>query len=72
MNENAEREKANSALQNLRLSTDFRNMMGEERLNALSFVSIHQDIFFDYDKIIEIYASEYPRRMFLINPLSEN
>ena len=41
--------------------------MGEERLNALSLVCIHQDIF---DKII--YASKYPRRMLLINPLSEN
>ena len=47
-------------------------MMGEERLNALSFVNIHRDIFFDYDKIIKICASKYPRRMFLINPLSEN
>ena len=63
---------ANSALQHLRLSTDFQSMMGEERLNALSFVCIHQDIFLDYDKIIEIYASKYPRRMLLINPLSEN
>ena len=46
--------------------------MGEERLNALSLVCIHQDIFLDYDKIIDIYASKYPRRMLLINPLSEN
>ena len=64
--------KANSALQYLRLSTDFWSMMGEERLNALSFVYIHRDKFLDYDKIIEICASKYPRRMRLINPLSEN
>ena len=62
--------KANSALQHLR--TNFRNMMGEERLNALSLVCIHRDIFLDYDKMIDIYASKYPRRMLLINPLSEN
>ena len=62
--------KANSALQHLR--TNFRNMMGEERLNDLSLVCIHRDIFLDYDKIIDIYASKYPRRMLLINPLSEN
>ena len=31
-------------------------MMGEERRNALSFVRIHRDKFFDYDKIFEIYA----------------
>ena len=47
-------------------------MMGEERLNALPFACIHQDIFLDYDKIIEIYASKYPKRMLLINPLSES
>ena len=70
MKENPDRKKANSTLQHLR--TDFRNMMGEERLNALSFLYIHRDIFLDYDKIIDIYASKYPRRMLLINPLSEN
>ena len=46
--------------------------MGEERLNALSLVYIHQNIFLDYDKIIDIYAFKYPRRMLLINRLSEN
>ena len=47
-------------------------MMGEERLNALSLVYIHRDIFLDYEKIIDIYASKYPGRILLINPLSEN
>ena len=46
--------------------------MGEERLNDLSFVCIHRDIFLDCDKVIEIYAYKCPRRMLLINPLSEN
>ena len=70
MKENRERKQENSTLQHLR--TDFRSMMGEERLDALSLVYIHQDIFLDYGKIINIYASKYPRRMLLINPLSEN
>ena len=47
-------------------------MMGEERLNALSLVYIHRDIFLDYDKITDIYASKYLRRMLLINPLNKN
>ena len=64
------RKKANYDLQHLR--TDFQSMMGKERLNALSLVCIHRDIFADYDKIIDIYASKYSRRMLLINPLSEN
>ena len=55
--ENPDRKKVNSALQHLR--TDFGSKMGEERLNALSLiVCIHRDIFLDYDKIIDIYASK--------------
>ena len=45
---------------------------GYERVNALLLVCIHRAIFLDYDKAIHIYASKYPRRMLLINPLSEN
>ena len=70
MKEKPDGKKANSDLQHLR--TDFQGMMGEEHLNALSLVCIHQDIFLDYDNIIDIYASKYLRRMLLINPLSEN
>ena len=62
--------RVNSALR--RAKTDFRSTMGEERLNALLLVHIHRDIFLEYDKIIDIYASKYPRRMLLINLLSEN
>ena len=47
-------------------------MMGEELVNALLLVYIHQDIFFDYDKIIDMYTPKYPRSTFLINHLSEN
>ena len=43
-----------------------------ERVNALLLVCIHRDIFIDYDKIIDIYALKYPRRILLINPLSGN
>ena len=46
--------------------------MDEERLNALSLICIHQDIFLDYDKMTDIFASKYPRRMLLINPLNQN
>ena len=68
-----DRKKANSILQHLR--TDFQRMMGEERLNPLSLAYIpyiHRDIFLDYDKIVGIYPSKYPKRMLLINPLNEN
>ena len=44
-------------------------MMGEECLNALSLVCIHQDIFHDHEKM---HPSKYPKAMLLINPLSEN
>ena len=43
-----------------------------EKVNALLLACSHWDIFLDYDKIIDIYASKYQRRMLLINPLSKN
>ena len=51
---NPNRKKANSTLQHLR--ADFWSMMGEERLNSLSLVYIHQDKFLDYEKKIDTYA----------------
>ena len=42
------------------------------RINALLLERIHRDIFLDSDKIIDIYASKYPARLLLINPLSDN
>ena len=62
-------ERANSALRHVK--TDFCSMMGEERLNALLLVHIELDIFLDYGKIIDMYASRYQRRIFFINPRSE-
>ena len=47
-------------------------MMGKERLNVLLLVYIPGHIFRNYDKIIDMYASKYPRRTLLINPLSKN
>ena len=41
-------------------------------VDVLLLVRIQRDTFLDYDKIIDIYASKYPRKMLLINPLSEN
>ena len=64
------KKKANYDLQHLR--TDFQSMMGKERLNALSLVCIHIDNFLDYDIIIDIYASKYPRRRLLINRLGKS
>ena len=57
-------ERANSDLQHVK--TDFFGMMNEKRLNVLLLAYIHRDIFLDYDKIIDKYASKYPRRRLLI------
>ena len=43
-----------------------------KRANTLLLMCIHQDIFLDYDKLIDIHASKYPRKMLLINPLSKH
>ena len=48
-----------------------RNLL-HDRVNALLLECIHGDIFLDYDIIIDIYASKYPRMTLLVNPLSEN
>ena len=81
--------KANYALQHVRIyrnqSTDLQNKsmdwflydknLHHERVNALLLACIHWDIFLEYDKIIDIYASKYQRRMHLIlswrRPLSD-
>ena len=57
-------ERANSDLQHVK--TDFFGMMNEKRLNVLLLAYIHRDIFLDYDKIIDKYASKYPTRRLLI------
>ena len=41
----------------------------KELYNALLLACIHPHIFLDYDKIIDISASKYPRMMLSINPL---
>ena len=66
----ASAERANSDLRHVK--TCFLSMMSAERLNALLLVYIHRDIFLDYDKIIDMYTLKYPRKILLINPLSEN
>ena len=43
-----------------------------EKVNALLLAGISWDIFLDCDKIMDLYASKYLRRMLLINPLSKN
>ena len=43
-----------------------------ERVNARVNAYIHWDIFLGYDKTIDIYASNYPRSMLLINTLNKN
>ena len=50
----------------------YKKDLRHKRVNALLLVRIHRDIFLDYDKIIDIYASKCPRRVLLINRLREN
>ena len=47
-------------------------VFSRERVHALLLACIYCDIFLAYDKIIDIYASKYQRKMFVINPLSKN
>ena len=63
----ASTERANSALKFVK--SDRRLTMGQDRLNSLLLLYIHQDIKLDYDAIVDTYACRHPRRMTLINPL---
>ena len=48
-----------------------QSTMGQNRLNALMLLYIHQDIPLNYNKITNLYANRYPRRMNFSNPLAE-
>jgi hypothetical protein len=62
-------ERANSALKFVK--SDRRATIGEERLNALLLLFVHRDIFVDINEVIDVYSAKHPRRMRLINPMSE-
>ena len=47
-------------------------MMDQERHHALSLVCIQQDVFLEYEKIIDIYVTKYPKRMLLTSHPSKN
>jgi len=46
--------------------------MGQESLNALLLLFVHQDIHVDADEVVDVFANKHPRRMRLQNPLSES
>lgn len=62
-------ERANSALKFVK--SDRRSTMGQERLNALLLLFVHQDVHVDVDEVVDVFAKKHPRRMRLQNPLSE-
>lgn len=63
-------ERSNSSLKFIKNSQ--RSTIGEDRFNALMLLYIHRDIKLDLDKIVDLYATKYPRRMLLLDPLSES
>ena len=46
-------------------------MKSEKYLNALLLVYIYRDIYLNFNKVIEIHAFKYTKRMLLVNHLSE-
>ena len=63
----ASTERANSALKFVK--SDRRSTMSQDRLNSLILLYVHKDLRKNYDAVVDLYASRYPRRMTLINPL---
>ena len=41
--------------------------MSQDRLNSLLLLYVHKDIQLNYDAVVDLYASRYPRRMALLN-----
>jgi len=60
-------ERSNSTLRYVKNS--YRSSFGEERLNALLLLFIHEDILLDYTRVVDIFARRNHRRMTLLNPL---
>ena len=54
------------------VSIEYDKDLRYERAHGLLLVCIHRDIFLDYDRIIDIYASKYLSRTLLIDPLRES
>ena len=53
------------------VKSKLQSRMGEGRLNALMLLCMHKDIKLDFNRIIDLYAKKYPRRMRFSNPLQE-
>ena len=64
--------KQSTDLQNKSMDCFYDKNLRHERVDALLLACIHWDIFFDYDQMIDIYASKYQKRMLLINTLGKN
>ena len=62
-------ERANSALAFVK--NDYRSTMTQDRFNAWVLLFVHRDITIDYEKVINIFSSKYPRRMLRLNALGE-
>lgn len=60
-------ERSHSRFKNVK--TKKRSVMSKDRLNSLMLLYVHRDLQLDYDKIMDIYVSNYPRRLQLAYPL---
>ena len=63
-------ERANSILKFIKCA--LRSTVREDHLNALVLLYIHREIKLDYGQIIDTFATRYPRRILLMNPLLDD
>lgn len=59
-------ERSHSRFKNVK--TKKRSVMSKDRLNSLMLLYVHRDLQLDYDKIMDIYVSNHPRRLQLFTP----
>ena len=48
------------------IKTYLRTTMAQDRLNGLTLLYTHREINIDYDKLLDIFARQYPHRLRLI------
>ena len=54
------------------LETCLRTTMTQERLNGLSLLQAHRSINMDYEKLLNMFARDYPKRLQLIDILEDS
>ena len=61
------------SISKLRLIKTFsRSTMDQDRLSSLALMNIHRDVDIDFNKVLDIFARDYPHRLLLVDILKHD